>query len=404
MFMLKRSDRSGAGRCVVAFLAGCALVLAAGSLRAEEDGNFSLRGFGTLGAVRTTTDDVEFVRDLSQARGATDEWTAKTDSVLGLQADWQASPQWLVAVQAISRYSQQRNFQPQLAWAFVKYEPTPNLSLRVGRLGTEFFMLADSRWVGYSFLTVRPPGDYFWYLPFYSIHGGDVALTLPVGEGIVRGKLFYGLSRGSIPLSSEQWDISNSPMAGGYLEYQSGPWQLRGSYANIRFAHDLPLAPVLARKGMVLAAADADFLQAKGTRTHYYSFGVVYDRGPVQAQLMVNHIEQGSRALESSDAAYLLFGYRLGDWTPYLGYSAVRSHRRQLTASAVANYVMADSRSDQDTAFAGVRWDLARNVALKAQWDGVRGSASSLFPYRREDRAKWDGRMNVFSLSLDFVF
>lgn len=404
MCMLKRSNRSGAGRRAAVVLAACLQVFAAGSVQAEDAGNFTLRGFGTLGAVRTTTDDVEFVRDLSQARGATDEWTAKTDSVLGLQADWQATPQWLVAVQAISRYDQQRSFRPQWAWAFVKYEPTPNLSLRAGRLGTEFFMLADSRWVGYSFLTVRPPGDYFWYLPFYSIHGGDVALTLPVGEGIVRGKVFYGLSRGSIPLSDEQWDIRNSPMAGGYLEYQSGPWQVRGSYANIRFEHDLPLAPVLARKGLALAAADADYLKARGTRTHYYSFGVVYDRGPVQAQLMVNHIEQGSHAFESSDAAYLLFGYRLGDWTPYLGYSAVRSHRRGLSASAVVNYVMADSHADQDTVFAGVRWDLARNVALKAQWDGVRGSASSLFPYRRDDRVNWDGRMNVFSMSLDFVF
>ena len=80
-----------------------------------------------------------------------------------VQVDWQAAPQWLVAVQAISRYDQHRTFRPQVAWAFVKYEPTPNLSLRAGRLGTEFFMMADSRWVGYSFLTVRPPGDYFWY-------------------------------------------------------------------------------------------------------------------------------------------------------------------------------------------------------------------------------------------------
>lgn len=403
MFMLKRSDRSGAGRRAV-ILAACLQVFAAGGVQAEDEGNFTVRGFGTLGAVRTTTDDVEFVRDLSQARGATDEWTAKTDSVLGLQADWQATPQWLVAVQAISRYDQHRSFKPQLAWAFVKYDPTPNLSLRAGRLGTEFFMMADSRWVGYSFLTVRPPGDYFWYLPFYSIHGGDVALTLPLGEGIVRGKAFYGLSRGSIPLGDEQWNIRNSPMAGGYLEYQSGHWQVRGSYANIRFEHDLPVATVMAKKGLTLSAADADYLRARGTRTHYYSFGVVYDRGPVQAQLMLNHIEQGSHALESSDAAYFLFGYRLADWTPYLGYSTVRSHRRGRSASAVVNYVMEDSHSDQDTVFAGVRWDFARNVALKAQWDGVRGSAASLFPYRRDDRANWDGRMSVFSMSLDFVF
>jgi len=47
---------------------------------------------------------------------------------------------------------------------------------------------------------------------------------------------------------------------------------------------------------------------------------------------------------------------------------------------------------------------VARNIAVKAQWDGIRGEASSLFPYRQDNRARWDGRMDVFSLTLDFVF
>ena len=373
--------------------------------QADSEQTFSVNGFGTLGAVRTNTDRVEFVRDLSQARGATDEWTAKTDSVFGLQANWQITPQWQVVAQGVSRYRYDRSFRPEVAWAFVKYEPTPNLSLRAGRLGTEFFMLADSRWVGYSFLTVRPPGDYFWYLPFYSIHGADAALTLPAGEGVVRGKLFYGLSRGDIPLSDELWNIKGSPMLGGYLEYQSGPWQVRGSYANIRFEHDLPLAPVLLKEyGIVFNQADARFLETRNTRTHYYSFGVVYDKGPLQAQLMLNHIDQGTRALEDSDAGYLLLGYRLGEWTPYLGYSRVRSKKQAPPASPIAARIVADSHADQKTVFSGVRWDLAHNVALKAQWDGIRGDRSSIFPYRQENLNRWRGRMDVFSMSLDFVF
>jgi hypothetical protein len=36
---------------------------------------------------------------------------------------------------------------------------------------------------------------------------------------------------------------------------------------------------------------------------------------------------------------------------------------------------------------AGMRWDVARNVALKAQWDGIRGEAASIFPYRKDNRA-----------------
>lgn len=393
----------GVAALTSAFVAG---FLAAGTVQADDSSSFSLQGFGTLGAVRTTSDSVEFVRDLSQARGAKNAWTAKTDSALGLQASWQAGPQWQAVAQVLSRYGPRQDFRPEVAWAFVKYEPTPNLSLRAGRLGTEFFMLADSRWVGYSFLTVRPPGDYFWHLPFYSIHGGDATLVVPFGEGVVRSKLFYGLSRGHIPLAEELWDIRQSPMLGGYLEYQLGGLQLRGSYANIRFKHDLPIEKVLGP----LPAAATRYLKTEDTRTHYYSLGLVYDRGPFQAQVMLNHIDQGTQALNDSNAAYLLLGYRVGSLTPFVGYSRVLSRKQKWpslgdpAADAVARYVMEDSVADQETVFLGARWDFARNMALKAQWDGIRGEATSLFPYRKDDRARWNGRMDVFSLSLDFVF
>lgn len=194
-------------------------------------------------------------------------------------------------------------------------------------------------------------------------------------------------------------------MLGGYLEYQYGSWTARASYANIRFERDLPFSSVLMKaRGIPLSAQDARFLSTRDTRTHYYSLGVVYDRGPWQAQLMLNHIDQGNNALESSDGGYLLGGYRIGEFTPYVGYSWVLSKVRSNAPSAVAAYFMQDSHADQETTFAGMRWDFARNVAVKAQWDGIRGEASSLFPYRQDNRTRWDGKMDVFSLTLDFVF
>lgn len=381
-------------------------LLGGGPARADvaDDRRFSINGFGTLGVVRTNSDDAEFVRDLSQPLGARNEWTGKVDSVLGLQANWQFLPQWQAVVQGISRYRYDDSFRPEIAWAFVKYEPMPNLSLRVGRLGTEFFMMADSRWVGYSFLTVRPPGDFFWYLPFYSIHGGDAALTVPVGEHLLRGKLFYGISQGKIPLAEEQWDIGGSPMAGAYLEYQHGPWQLRASYANIRFERDLPYGPAMAKSGLLLNSQQLDYLSVRDKRSHYYSLGLVYDSGPWQAQLMLNRIEQGSKSLESSEGGYAQVGYRVGRLTPFVGYSRVYSKGRALPADPVIAYIVADSRTNQRTWYAGLRWDVVRNVALTAQWDGIRGDPTSIFPYRRENRATWQGDMNVFSLALDFVF
>lgn len=409
--LLRRAARVFPLNGPVLVLAGLVVLFVARPAVAESDSAFSLQGFGTFGLARTTSDDVEFVRDLSQPRGIKKDWSALIDSVLGVQAAWRVNPQLEAVVQANSRYRYDKTFTPSLAWAYVKYDPMPNLSLRAGRLGTEFFMMADSRWVGYSFLTVRPPGDFFWYLPFYSIHGADAAITIPLGETVLRGKVLYGHSDGQIPLANEQWDIAGSPMVGGYLEYQYGSWLARASYANILFKHDLPYAQVLKQQfNILLNQAQSDFLVARNTRSHYYSFGVVFDQGPWQAQLMLNHIDQGSNAFESSDGGYALVGYRIAEATPYLGYSWVNSRAKarlitgNLSVDAVTNYVMGDSHADQKTTFVGVRWDVMRNVAVKAQWDGIQGDPKTYFPYRQEIRSRWDGSMDVFSLTLDFVF
>jgi len=381
-----------------------------GPVGAEEESAFSLHGFGTLGATRTSTADAEFVRDLSQPKGASKHWDGKVDSILGLQASWRLTPDLEAVVQAISHYRYDRSFKPEVSWAYVKYDPTPQVSLRAGRLGTEFFMMADSRQVGYSYLPVRPPGDFFWYLPFSSINGVDAALTVPVGEDVLRGKLYYGISEGSIPLADKQWSLDGSAMIGGYLDYQLGSWLLRASYANIRFNHNMPIegdlaSAVLAGAMTSVEAAQArDYLAADNTRSHYYSVGAIYDNGPWQLQIMLNKITQGSRIFQSSSAGYLLAGYRIGSVTPYAGFSWIRSESRPAAVNPVVQYIMADAHAHQNTTILGARWDVARNVALKAQWDGIRGEPQSIFPFRGENRNTWSGKMDVFSLTMDFVF
>ncbi|HEX6736553.1 MAG TPA: hypothetical protein VF096_17255 [Azonexus sp.] len=375
---------------------------------AGQAGDFTIGGFGTLGAVRTSSDDVEFVRDLSQPRGARSHWTGRTDSIFGLQASWRINPDFEAVVQGVSRYRYDRTFTPDIASAYLRYEPNPALSLRFGRLGTEFFMLADSRQVGYSYLTVRPPGDYFWFLPFFSIDGADAALTVPVADNMLRGKVYYGVADGKIPLADRQWDIGGSPLMGAYLEYQTGAWVLRGSYANIRFNRDLPIAqdffalvPAYLTAGQARGALE--YLETDGTRSHYYSLGLVYDSGPWQFQVLLNSIDQGSKAFESSWGGYVLAGYRVASVTPYLGYSWIDSRRRGASVHPGVAVVQADSHADQGTVIVGARWDAMRNVAFKLQWDAIRGDSSSIFPYRRE-QPDWDGRLDVFSLTMDFVF
>ena len=403
------------------FLARCAAVatalataVAAGAAEAEgglddAPAPFTLRGFGTLGMARSSTDRAEFVRDLSQPDGLSTHWTAKLDSVLGLQANYQVSEGLEAVSQVVSRYNPEGSYRPEVTWAFLKFDPNPNLSLRAGRLGTEFYLLADSRLVGYSYLPIRPPPDYYGILPFSYIDGADVLATTPFSDGLLRAKLFTGVTRENAPLADRQWDLNHSRLSGGHVDYMQGAWLWRLGYSQIRFQNDLPIAELHRTLEAFGATSASQALSAAGKLSRFYSMGMSYDNGPLQLRVMLSKTHQESAIFENSRAAYAMAGYRIGAFTPYGGYSETRSDPKHLSTGlgpvvdAQVASVMDDSHSDQHTVFFGSRWDFARNMAFKAQVDLVRGSSGSVFQTRWE-KPGYDGRINVFSLALDFIF
>jgi predicted porin len=381
-------------------------VSAAGAAEQTEDisasGRLSLQGFGTLGIARSDKDGAQYVRDLSQPDGLTTSWSGKIDSMIGLQASYRINDELDGVVQAISRYRYDGSYRPELSWAFLRYDPDSTLSLRVGRLGTEFYMLADSRMVGYSNLTVRPPPDYFGMLVFSNFDGLDISKTVPAGNGLLRGKLFAGRSPEKTAFYNDiSWNLSGSLLLGGYLDYLNGPWQVRLSHAQVRFKDEMP-TNALAGFDAISIAPD---LSVVDKWSRYDSLGVVYDKGPLQLQLMFSQTKHDTSAFEDTKAGYAIAAYRIGDVTPYLGYSKVKSTPVEF-ASSIPSYISSlagGSHSDQHTVFLGGRWDIQHDLDLKAQVDWIHGSPSSVFLYR-PGAPSWDGHMTVFSLALDFIF
>jgi len=413
-------DRVGqrAGWCCLAasLLLGAAPAMAGESAPPTEE-HFRFSGFGTLGLTRSDSHQAGFVRDLTQPDGSAGQWTGKLDSLLGLQASWQFTPQLEAVVQGVSRYHYDHSFNPELMWAYVRYEPSPYLSLRLGRLGTDFYLYADSRQVGYSYLTVRPNPDYFVALPFSHVDGGDAEVTLPVGPGVARVKVFAGRLDEKLALADRTWNLAGSSMWGSHLTLSHGPWTARLGRSYLRFAKDLPIAPLpdlLNATRVPAAQAAAEALGAAGKSARFDSLGVVYDQGPLLVQFMLSHAHQDSAIFQSWWASYVQAGYRLGDFTPYAGYSRIYSTPHPV-ATGLPNVpplsllnrataaTQADSRANQSTVNLGLRWDFARNMDLKVQVDAIRGHADSLFPVRGE-RSGWNGHTNVFTLTYDFVF
>lgn len=394
----------------------CAGLLFQPVCQAEESGWVSdrlvIKGFGTLGLARSDNDAAEYVRDLSQPRGLTTNWSAKIDSLVGLQANLKLGEQTEGVLQVISRYRYDGSYRPEISWAFLRHDFTPDFQMRVGRLGTEFYMLADSRLIGYANTTVRPPPDFYGPLVFSYFDGIDATASMDLGNGLLRGKLFAGRSPEKSPfVDPVTWNLSGSRLTGGHLDYFIGPWQFRLSRSEVKFSsHEQPLNYLA---GLYFPGLDIIALAPELSTVHktsrFDSLGVVYERGPLRIQTMLGRIKHESESYEDSRAAFVIGSYRVGPFTPYLGYSTAKSSSRTISSAlppgvdTIVQAISSVAHIDQHTTTAGVRWDFKENYALKFQYDAIRGAQESKFLFRGP-APQWDGRMKVLSVALDFAF
>jgi hypothetical protein len=379
------------------------------------DDSFALKGFGTLGLARSDSDTAEYVRDLSQPHGLSRHWSSSVDSVLGLQGNWRLGSSTEGVVQIISRYRYDGSNGPELSWAFLRHDFSPDFQMRVGRLGTEFYMFADSRLIGYSNVTVRPPPDFYGPLIFSSLDGVDATANLALGQGLLRAKLFAGRSPETSPfVESVTWRLRGSRLIGGHLDYLSGPWQFRAGHSEVRFSdNELPLREMLAPLFAPGLAPDIVALYPElsmvNTTSRFDSVGIVFDRGPLQVRSMAGRIRHESESYEDSRAAFVVGSYRLGSFTPYLGYSRAKTSATRLTTSVarsldgIAHALSAASHLDQHTVTVGTRWDFHRSWAMKVQFDRISGRPESILAFRGPS-PQWDGHMKVLSATLDFAF
>lgn len=370
-----------------------------------------VRGFGTLGYAQSSNPNAEFLRDLSQPTGVKDTGGLMIDSILGLQVNYRASETLEWAAQALSHQRYDDSFTPELTWAFLKYDLSPRLSLRLGRIGTEFLLQSDSRSVGYSYLSVRPAVNFYAGVPINYGDGADLHLSSPLGDGVLKGSMYLGVARERLP----PYDVNGSQIRAASIGYEKGPLQFRYIHAQSNLANSIaglqPLRSQLQGMGATAAASALDMLD---TLSVYRSLGVAYDDGSWQVQAALNSVTHGTVLTENSHAAYVSVARRMGNINPYLGYAWTQSSAKALDTglsgfagaalNPVVDGVLKASHQDQQTSTIGLRWDFARNLDLKAQLDFVHGDASSLLLYDHVDQSRWDGHTTVFSLALDFVF
>jgi hypothetical protein len=389
-----------------------------------------LSGFATLGLVSSDNSEIAFRRDITQDTGSLDgslEW--RTDSLIGLQWYGSLSAKVDATVQIVARDRFENSLEKSVEWAFIRYRPSDSVDVRLGRLGTDIFLLSDYRQVGYAMPWVRPPQDFYGWLSLYHIDGADINKRFSIGDGTANIKAFYGVS-------DERYSGSSKSNGGVDLKFESAgirvshevdEWLWRYTFARVEMQDNVakPLTDALDAVSPLWpdAATISEQLNTEGKPLIYHALGMTYDNNVWWARAEGASLSNDADLSSGGRFFYLSLGRRFGDVTVFgtrglarsasalpdyrapQGYPSPLAEQLNMLAYASSGAVEA-GRQDQDSFGVGMRWDFRTKMALKLQVDryDIDKSGASLWTREGVERLTEDQAANVVSFSLDILF
>jgi hypothetical protein len=378
-----RMLRHGRGRTTRQSLA----VVALGAMRcasSADAGNptvpsWSISGFGTLGVVHSSDNQADVVGSPFQPKGAgfTNSWSATPDSKLGLQLNLDLTDRWSAVLQAVSQYQRNGTYTPDLEWANIKYQLTPNLSVRAGRIATPTFFDSDSLNVGYALPFERVPPEVYSQLPITNSDGVDSTYRFRVGDLTDTVQVFFGRFTLNLPADGF-YRTHNLLGAVETIEYEAVT--LRLSYQQLKYDWNF---------------GGVGGVELHGDQQKILAAGASYDPG--QWYVTGEWARAPDEAFGLFYAWYVTGGYRIAKFTPYLRYATASMSR--VGSVGLPPFI------DQDTVSAGLRWDFWKNLDLKLQLDHTERHGGLNADYVNQQSGFTPaGAISVFTVTVDFVF
>lgn len=414
------------------------LILPLASHADGDNTSFTLRGFGTIGVTHSSQDQADYRASLAQPSGPghTRSWDPGLDSRLGLQGDLMLNDKLSAVVQLISERNYDKTFAPTVEWANFKYQITPDLSVRAGRVALPAFMLSEYRKVGYANPWVRTPVEVYAQVPFSSLNGVDLNYKLNVGPVTASLQTTAGKTKAKLPTDRGVSEVDGAGVAAFNSLFEYGPVSLRLGYVRTKIDYtgtasdtlfggfrSVANNPLLPGAYRAQAQDVIDQYETHDTPASFAGAGFAIDPGSwfVQGEYTKRKIDS---FLADTTGYYLTGGARLGKFTPYVTYSRLKTDS-ETSASGVTTtglpapvaaqigqlngglnlFLHAAAYAQKDVSV-GVRWDFMKNMDVKAQWDRLKFDGS---PYGNtlinvQPGFNSSDKVDLFSLAVDFVF
>ena len=406
----------------------CFALCMSAAAQAGEPGTARFGLFGTLGYTGDDHSGLAPARDIAQKPDDQDATnaTSELDSRLGAQVDWALSESVDLVGQVIWRdhYNATANSSTELA--YVAIHPASDSTIRLGRINYDAFLMSDHRNVGYAYLWVRPPDEFYSWIPIFSVNGIDGRYDFGDEETRWRVKAQAGQAKLSIPIQSGYPFVADNLFSLS-LTRQAGDLRIKIAHSRFKIGSEVPdLIPLQDGLGQIAAAAipavsneaaalrkDVTFQNAK---ISYTTIGANFDNQDWILQAELGHSTATAAMVPQGKMGYLSVGRHLGPWTPFARWAISKADSDVQSAGSnwgafntlrdTAIGVSNETRIDQRTLSLGIRWDFHSQGALKLQWDQTRIDTLGYGLWWRDPALdlQSSSRVNRYSATIDFAY
>ncbi|MFS1703746.1 hypothetical protein [Alteromonas sp. AMM-1] len=393
----------------------------------------NVNGFATLGYTSSNADDLVF-------RSAINRWPEqgsnfKTESVLGIQIDYQLSDKADIVFQSLLENKHYDALSDYFEMAFVRYQFNRNWTARAGRINYNAYLLSEYLHVGYSYLWAAPPMEY--YTPSSNlsyIDGAEIQYRKSFSTGVLQSTLAFGVSKADVLNNDANYFFEYDYVVNGSVTYETDNWTLKGTLSQFhgkrsyfgslnQFQQDLTQLP---SDWWPAAESMADELNFLAKHVNYAALGYSYNDSALIIMAEAAMLDVEWSVLGNLAYGYVSLGYCFGELTPYITLAAINTTDKRKVIeqpnyaevgdpNAIADlagmyfgyqYLLDISRIEQSSVAIGLRWDFTANWALKAQLTAfeLRGPGYGMWGSDQQVSIDDKRDVNVFNLNLNVIF
>lgn len=352
-----------------------ALLALAAAPAAQAEVTFN--GFGQVVA-GATLDDGSRVSGLSYD----DRISFDPESLFALQATATLGDRADAIAQVVARGDE--GYEPEFAWAYLRYRFSSSWSVQAGRQRTPYFHYSDYLEVGAAYPFMRVPLGVY-NLPYSNYNGVNLIGSRHFDKWSLRTQLIYG----TVDEEQDGLHVEVRDQAGATFEAQYDEWlSLRASYVVGEASVQVEAAEPLIAAVMAVSPQAGAALAFDRDDASFLGLSAEFNRGGATVGVEYTDIDYGDNYIGGQKAVAVNAAYRAGDWTPYASWSRSRTEP-DATALGLLPVppahplyqmvagLLATQEGDKKYTSVGVRYDVNANIALKADYTRFKSTVAA---------------------------